>query len=200
MTMVTLGPYQLNMVDGYITNLQHHWVMDLIATLGPDPDIEWDDFNHLHCAFPDETNVFFYDQVGQPQGWDVNAFGPWFPRRIVCASLKSRHTSNDYRILIEFIPTHDNNGEPIPLPENFVNPFGFTQEGLDRIVGYGCRMHCKVGLRQAGCCCHIAAILVYLGIYSFDSTGFITKHKVYNLADPTSTELPASLARQQFAQ
>merc|ERR1712218_775465 len=169
------------MVDGYITNLQHHWGMELISTLGPDPDIEWDDFNLLHCAFPDETNVFFYDQVAQPQNWDINHFGPWYPRRIVNASLNSRHTNNSYRILIEFIPTHE------PLPENFENPFGFTQEGLNRIVGYACRMHCKVGYRQAGCCCHIAAILVYLGIYSFDSTGFKTKHKLYNLADPIST-------------
>ena len=132
--------------------------------------------------------------------WDVNNLGPWFRRTVLCVSLPGRHSSNSHRVLIEYLPTHDGQGEPIPLPNGFVNPFGFTQPGLERIVGYGCRRFCKVGYRQAGICSHAAAVLIYLGIYAYDRTGFKTKHKLMNLADPTATELPASLAKQMYAQ
>ena len=129
-----------------------------------------------------------------PLNWDVNRLGPWFPRRILCGNIPGRHSSNTYRVLIEYIPTGS------PLPPGFQNPFGFTQPGLNQLVGYGCRRYCKVGYRQAGICSHAAALLIYLGIYSYDPMGFRTKHKLMNLADPIATELAASLSRQQYQQ
>ena len=132
--------------------------------------------------------------------WDVNIFGPFYNRRVLRITLPSRHRRDNYKVLIEYIPTHNNNVDIVPLPNNFANPFGFTQKGLERIVGYACKTRCKVGYRQAGCCCHVIAALIYLGIYSFDQTGFVTKHKSYNLAEPMSNETPASLSRQMYAQ
>ena len=171
---------------------------DFVAATEANPDVDWDDWNALLSGFPDETDVHIYEQVNQPVGWDVNRFGPWFPRTVLCASLPGRHNNNSYRILIEYLPTHDKNGDPIDLPNNFVNPFGFTQPGLERIVGYGCRRYCKIGYRQAGICSHAASILIYLGVYSNDRTGFRTKHKLMNLADPISTEQPASLSERMY--
>ena len=201
MTIVPLGSYGIKLADGYITSIQHHAIMEEIENMGvADPEFDWDDWNFLHCAFPSDKTVYWYDQNAQPQGWDINAFGPFYPRRIVLITLPSRHRRDTYKVLLEYIPTHNNDGDTIPLPDNFENPFGFTQNGLERIVGYACRKRCKVGYRQAGCCCHVIAALIYLGIYSFDQTQFTTKHKFYNAADPMSNELPGSLARQMYAQ
>ena len=191
LTIVTHGSYQIEMADSYITDMAYHEAMELNRQAANDPDVDWDDWNALCFAFPSTTNVYIYDQLNQPLNWDNNNLGHWFNRRLIIAELPGRHSSNTYRVIIEYIPTNWD------LPNNFVNPFGFTQQGLDRIVGYGCRRYCKIGFRQAGCCSHVAALLIYLGVYSYDRNQFTSKHKIINLADPISSELPPGLSRQQ---
>ena len=102
MTIVTLGSYGIKMADGYITSMQHHWIMEEIENLGvADPDIDWDDWNFLHCAFPSDKTVYWYDQDVQPLGWDVNVFGPFIPRRVLLITLPSRHRRDTYKVLID---------------------------------------------------------------------------------------------------
>ena len=57
-----------------------------------DPNMDWDHYDLL-CATLPEKIVFFRDLNNRPDNWDDNAFGPWFPRRLVMTNIPSLHVS-----------------------------------------------------------------------------------------------------------
>ena len=65
------------------------------------------------------------------------------------------------------------------LPDGFVNRFGFTQVGLNRLLGWWCE--CRVGSRMLGACGHATALVAMLFVYAFDPTLFKTRHTEQNM-------------------
>ena len=114
---------------------------------------------------PELTNVWYHDQVNQPGNWDEMRFGMWFPRRLVMVQIPGLHSERTkHRVVLAFIPEND------PLPANFVNRFGFTQQGINRLVDFGCLDDkCPIGLRTNSACAHVGTAVILLGLYSYDN-------------------------------
>ena len=144
-----------------------------------DGSIDWDEYDVLMSSLPDDKYVHFFDQVDEPENWDHDLFGKWCPRRLLFAGVPSMHSeSKVHKVVISFIPTNE------PLPQGFVNRFGFFQPGLERVLEWACvGPHCKVGLRNNSCCAHVAAILLLVSVHAFDESTFVTAYKPLHYMD-----------------
>ena len=153
-------------------------------------NIPFDNFDLLCSTLPTRKNVHIFDQIHMPQNYDEQIFGQWFPRRVISVGVPSRFSQKKtHRVFIEYLPTSWD------LPDNFNNEFGFTQDNLNRILAYGCMKKCPIGYRQAGCCSHVAAAIILLGIYAYNPNIFETTHKNLHHVDPFQTR---SLNQQMF--
>ena len=102
------------------------------------------------------------------------AFGNWFARRLVIGQLPSTHSKNKkYRVVLQYMP------KSWDLPDGFENRFGFTQDGLNRLLGWWCE--CRVGSRMLGACGHATALVAMLFVFAFDPTMFKTRHTEQNM-------------------
>ena len=148
-SFITLGPYQINNADKYITHMQEDHVKDIIADDFDDPNshIDWEDMDCHMSNLPYKKTVMIYDQYDEPRNWNPNEFDDWFRRRLVYLQVPSLHTNQKYKVVI----CYDCDLLKGSLPPNFKNRFGFTTPGTRRILDYGCTGRwCRVG-GQFGC-------------------------------------------------
>ena len=166
LTMLTVGSYHIKIGPQYLTDLRYYEVQELINQFQMHDFIDWDWYDTLMSVLPDETVVWYYDQMIQPQNWNVARHGQWFARRLVLLKIPGRHSSNtSHKVVLAFIPNDWN------LPSNFENKYGFHQQGLDRLVEYACvDRACPVGFRTNSCCAHVCAAVMFLGLYAHDHT------------------------------
>ena len=171
-TLVTHGSYQIRNGRKYITDIRTKEVLDLIDQL-QDNEVNWDEYSLMISTLPDNKDVFFFDQLTEPDRWDVEKFGPWCPRRLIYVKIPSLHSkAKSYPVIIAYVP------HSMVLEENenqIHNPLGFTPTGYRRILGWSCQSHnCIPGYRLAGCCSHVAAALLFFGVYAYDEGSFET--------------------------
>ena len=126
-----------------------------------------------------------------PANWPER-FGPWIPQRWIACSVPSYHSNKVFHdVLISFVPPSFEANEA-----NIPNPFNFTLPGYRRIVGYACfSKNCKIGFRNLGCCSHVAAVLIFLGVYIHDRNAFKNLYRDVHKLDIRN---PVSLNRQLF--
>ena len=171
-TLVTHGSYQIRNGRKYITDIRQKEVIDLINQL-QDNEVDWDEYTLMISTLPVDKDVYFFDQHTEPVRWDVERFGPWCPRRLIHVKIPSLHSkAKSYPVIIAYVP------QSMVLEENenqIHNPLGFTPTGYRRILGWSCQSHkCIPGYRLAGCCSHVAAALLFLGVYAYDEASFET--------------------------
>ena len=180
-TMATQGSYHIRIGDQYITDIRRKEVSDYLDNLlGENEGISWEDFDMLCADLPEGVDVHFIDQTYPPENWDSNLFGMWHPRRLIFLGVPSRHSPNKvHKAVIAYVPTS------WELPENFTNRLGFVQDGLDRVLEWGCMgKDCRVGYRLNSCCAHITAALLLLAVYGQgDVNQFASSHRPYHLLD-----------------
>ena len=119
-------------------------------------------------GLPTDKVIFVTDEVQEPQNWPEQ-YGPWRPhRRIVCKVPSAHSSSVEHNVVICYIADIFDVDE-----DNIDNPLGFNLPGYRRIFAYGYfSKRCKIGMRNVGCCSHVAAVLMYLGVYSYDPDCF----------------------------
>ena len=192
MTIVTLGSYQIKNHNSYITDMTNHEVLEFLSGLPEEQvQINFNVYDLLMSGLPTSKKVFIFDQDEQPDNWPEN-YGPWMRQRIVTCRVPSAHSkSAEHHVVIAYIPP-----EFVENEEEIENPLGFNVPGYRRIVGYACFSdRCKIGMRNVGCCSHVAAVIIFLGVYAFDPDLFKDTHRPVHKLD---IRHPASLNRELF--
>ena len=177
-TMVTHGPYQIKNGDKYLSNICELKVIENIRNVD---DITWQQYDLLCTSLPNDLKVAFTDIHEQPRNWNDELFGQWFPRRLLFGRVPNRisGTKTDHKVIISYIPNSPEWDQP-----NNINRLGFLQPGLKQIIGYGCISEgCSVGFRLAGCCSHVATILLAVGVYAFQPDLFKSTYKNLHFID-----------------
>ena len=96
-----------------------------------------------------------------------------------------------HNVLISYVPPSFVENE-----EDIENPLGFELTGYRRIIGYACfSKRCKIGMRNLGCCSHVCAILIYLGVYIRNNDAFKNLYRKVHKLDIRNI---ASLNRELF--
>ena len=180
MTMLCHGNYQILQSDKYITGQRQAEVVEQMQNA---IETSWDEFDTLSCEIPQDLDVFFFDEVNVPGGWEVNYYGTWYPRRQILLQWPSLHSGDKHKVVLSIIPDDPNWPHHQSIPPNH-NRFGFSQQGLANLVGYACvSRKCKPGFRLNGCCCHVASSVILLGIYRYNPDLFKSKHKSFHYLD-----------------
>ena len=147
-------------------------------------DVDWRRYDALCAMYPQNKPMFYYNQIDEPQNWDPNRSGVWFPRRLLLASVPSLHKGKDHKVVIQYLPTRG-----FPLPANFhlpnFNRLGFIGN-LKYVVGYAC-LTCKQGQRLFGCCSHVTTMLAAAGMFAYDQGEFKTPYKKLHSIDGRNT-------------
>ena len=195
--LVTHGSFQVKNSRKYITDMRCREVVSLLFNLTnqaqrnnrPDqePVIDWENYDLLCSSIPQDTIVFYYDHIRQPDGWNPERHGLWCPRRFALVKIPSLHSGGDpqtggtkHTVVVAYLTPELKE----QTPEGFQNPFGFHIEGYQDLLGYACLSNkCKVGQRTAGCCSHVAAALVFMGMHAYDPEGFWTTYKPSHFID-----------------
>ena len=190
---VTKGLYHIKCANIGITNMVETEQEQFIKDHPEYQNIDWQEFHRRCSGLTREKFIFIKDEYNQPGNWNEDKFRPWFPRRLIWASVPSRHsginkTVTNHKVVISIIPLSWN------LPDNFVNQFGFEDEPLKRLVKFGCvGKDCPIGGRVLGCCAHVSTVLAYLCIFAFNPDLFETTHQPINIF---ATDNPQSLNHQ----
>ena len=164
--------------DKYITCMRDDEIMSDLAN-GHYHARDWNDHDQWLSGLPEDKDVYFVDFEEEPENWNSELFGPWFLRRVVMVPVPSLHAGTTHKVVVSYIPASLN------PPDGFVNRFGFVQDGIDRILEWGCvGGDCRVGFRVNSCCSHVTTVLVLLGILAFDGTSFKTTKKRLHILDP----------------
>ena len=150
----------------------------------PDWQINWAQF-HANCKrLPNNCVVWWKDEVNRPGNWNDQRDGEWFERRLAIMEVPSRHKNVNFRVVLQFIPTFKH------LKAGFKNRLGFTQDGLNRLIGYSCVSEgCRAGSRLLGSCGHVTAAVSYLGVFAQRPQLFQSTHSEKNVF---STQKPQS--------
>ena len=192
MTLVTLGSYQIKNNRQYITDMTNYEVADFLSGIDENVvQLNFHDYDLLMSGLPTAKEIFIYDERQMPANWPER-FGPWIPQRWIACSVPSYHSNKVFHdVLISFVPPSFEANEA-----NIPNPFNFTLPGYRRIVGYACfSKNCKIGFRNLGCCSHVAAVLIFLGVYIHDRNAFKNLYRDVHKLDIRN---PVSLNRQLF--
>ena len=156
--------------------------------------MNFDEYNILMSGLPIDKNVYIYDETPErpPDRWPTEQYGPWpaTGQRWVFCSVPSAHSNKeDHKVIISYIPRSFTENE-----DDIENPLGLTPEGYRRIVGWACfSKRCRVGLRNVGCCSHVCAVLIFLGVYAYNPGGF---KNLYRPVHKVSIRNPVSTNRQ----
>ena len=154
--------------------------------------MNWDQYDVLRGTLPEAVKVHIIDQHDMPTNWNNDLFGPWFARRIMFVGIPSMHSpSKIHKVVVSFLPSS------WPFPQNFTNRLGFVQEGLDRIIEFGCvGPHCRIGYRLNSCCAHVMTAILLVAIYGKGDDSFVSTSKPYHLLDVAN---PPGLNEQVLA-
>ena len=177
-TMVTHGPYQMKNGDKYLTNITE---LKVIQNIQQDENITWQQYDILCATLPNDFKVAYTDVLQEPQNWNEQLFGVWFPRRLLFGKVPNRisGTKTDHKVIISFLPNSPEWEQP-----NHPNRLGFIQNGLKQIIGYACISDgCHAGHRLAGCCSHVATVLLAVGVYANNPDLFKSTYKKLHLID-----------------
>ena len=162
----------------YLTDIRHAEVLEFIEENLGNGEIDWEEFDCLVSSLPENVDVHFIDQRIEPENWDDQKFGTWFPRRIILIGIPSMHSSQTvHKVVLTYVPTSED------LPPNFVNRLGFTQPGIERLVEYACIGNCRPGLRLNGTCAHVCSAILLLAVHAFDPNSFRSTHKPLHYLD-----------------
>ena len=192
MTLVTLGSYQIKNHRMYITDIQNQKISDWLSTLSEEEvQLNHNDYDVLMSGLPDDHEVFVHDELREPENWPER-FGPWIPQRWIVSKVPSAHCKKVFHnVLISYVPPSFVENE-----EDIENPLGFELTGYRRIIGYACfSKRCKIGMRNLGCCSHVCAILIYLGVYIRNNDAFKNLYRKVHKLDIRNV---ASLNRELF--
>ena len=142
----------------------------------PDFNIDWAQF-HANCSrLPNNVLVWWKDEVTRPGNWNDQYHGEWFERRLAILQVPSRHKNTNFKVVLQFIPTDR------PLKAGFKNRLGFTQDGLNRLLGYACVDEgCRAGSRLLGACGHVCAAVSYLAVFAQTPHLFQSSHSNKNI-------------------
>ena len=165
-----MGPFQINQSPKYITDLRQNEVDEQVR-MQDDPTYSYKQYDTDCCSLPVNTPVFYIDMKEVPGNWNETYFGPWCPRRCILLQIPSLHSpQKKHKVILFYLPTS------VPLPQGFINRFQFRHGFLERLLGYAC-ISCKSGLRTLGCCSHVMAACVLIGMYAKDEELFNSKYK-----------------------
>ena len=192
MTLVTLGSYQIKNHRMYITDMQNHIISDWLSTLEEEEvQLNYNDYDVLMSGLPNDQDVFIHNEIREPANWPER-FGPWIPQRWIVCRVPSAHSKKVFHnVLISYVPPSFVQNEA-----DIDNPLGFELRGYRRIIGYACfSKRCKIGMRNVGCCSHVCAMLIYLGVYIHDHDAFKNLYRKVHKLDIRNT---VSLNRELF--
>ena len=164
--------------DKYLTNITE---LKVIENNERNQNITWQQYDILCTSLPNDFKVAFTDVIEQPRNWNDQLFGQWYPRRLLFGRVPNRisGTTTDHKVIISFLPNSPEWDQP-----NHPNRLGFVQNGLKQIIGYACiSAGCNAGYRLAGCCSHVATILLAVGVYAFHPDLFKSKYKKLHFID-----------------
>ena len=190
--MVCQGSYHVKISRRYLTDIRCKEITEFIEDNLEDGSIDWEEYDILMSALPDSTVVHFIDQIEEPDNWDSQLYGDWFPRRLLFTGVPSMHSQAKWhKVVISYLPTSWN------MPVNFQNRLGFTQRGLDRIIEFACTgRDCRVGFRLNSCCAHVIAVLLLVSVYAYDEQSFVSSYKPLHMIDVSN---PKGLSESLYA-